>query len=142
MPIIPWRPFRDLEHFFEEAGEPGLRRFPKAFQPPMDIYEQNGNLVAKVELPGIDPKKVDVSIQDNVLRVEGKEEKKREEKKKGYYYKEIKKGAFKRVAVLPVKVQETKAKAVFEDGVLKITIPKVKGKRPRKGKKVSIKVKK
>ena len=140
--LVPWRPFRDLERFFEEDWEPVLKEAPRAFQPAMDIYESNGNLIAELELAGIDPKKVEVSVQDNILRVEGKQEEKKEEKRKGYYCKEIRKGVFKRVAALPVEVEARKAKAEFKDGILKVIIPKVKPKKAKKGKKIDIEVKK
>lgn len=142
MSLVPWKPFRDLDRFFEEDWEPAFKEIPRAFHPAMDIYESDGNLVAEVQLSGIDPRKVDVSVEDNVLRIEGKEEEEKEEKKKGYYCKEIKKGAFRRVAVLPVEVEEKKAKAEFKDGILKVIIPKLKAKKAKKSKKIEIKIKK
>jgi HSP20 family protein len=92
----------------------------------MDIYETDKNVVAEVNIPDFDPKKVDVSVEDNVLRVSGKMEEKKEEKEKGYWRKEIRKGSFERMMRLPVAVKENEVDAVYEKGVLKITMPKVK----------------
>jgi HSP20 family protein len=149
MPLIPYRPFWDLERFFEEWPEFELpeRLFPERLiprmpvmrTPRMDIYETNGEVVAEVELPGVDPKNIDVEIKDNVLKVEAKAEEKKEEKKKGYYRKELSRGYFKRVTPLPVKVIEEKAEATYQEGVLKIVVPKAKP--AKEEKKVKIKVK-
>jgi HSP20 family protein len=126
--LIPWKPLRDLERFFEEWEPtfPEMTVVPRILRPSMDIYETEKEVVAEIEAPGVDPKKIKVSIEDNLLTVEGGEEKKEEEKKKGYYRKEIRKGYFKRVATLPVEVVSKKAKAVYRDGILKVTIPKAK----------------
>ena len=92
MPIIPWKPFWELERWFEEEW-PELEwpefRFPRIRTPRMDIYEEGNNIVAEVEIPGIDPKNIEVEVKDNILKVEAKEEEKKEVKEKGYFKKEI-----------------------------------------------------
>lgn len=127
MSLIPWKPFSDLDKFFNE-DDWLLPVFPRIDigKPAMDIYETDKNVVAEVNIPDFDPKKVDVSVEDNVLRVSGKMEEKKEEKEKGYWRKEIRKGSFERMMRLPVAVKENKVDAVYEKGVLKITMPKVK----------------
>lgn len=90
MPLIPWRPLWDLDKWFgEDLPEwPGiLGRIPAMRAPKMDIYEDNGNVIAEVELPGVEAKDIDVEVKDNYLKVEAKGEEKKEEKKKGYYRK-------------------------------------------------------
>jgi len=150
MALIPRRPFWDIERFFEDWMDwewPELR-FPRILPPSpimrtprMDIYEDNGNVVAEVELPGVDPKNIEVEVKDNVLSVEAKAEEKKEEKKKGYYRKELSRGYYKRAVPLPVEVVGEKAEATFEGGVLKVVIPKVKPAKKEKEKKIKIKVK-
>jgi HSP20 family protein len=144
MPIIPWRPFWEIEKWFEEEW-PELEwpefRFPKIRTPRMDIYEEGNNIVAEVELPGIDPKNIEVEVKDNVLRVEAKEEEKKEVREKGYFKKEIGRRYFKRQVLLPAEVQGEKAEAEYADGILKIVIPKAAPKKEEK-KKIKIKVKK
>ncbi len=139
MAIIPWRPFDELDRFFfdEDWFLPVLPKF--SIVPAMDIYETDKDVVAEVNLPGIDPKKIDISVKDRVLRVSGSSEEKTEEKKKGYWRREIRKGSFERAISLPSDVQEDKVDAVYEKGVLKIVIPKAKSKTAEK--KVKIKVK-
>jgi HSP20 family protein len=108
--------------------------------PKVNVYEEASNVVAEVELPGVDPKNIDVEVKQNLLTVEAKQEAKTEEKKKGYYRKEISQGYLKRVVPLPVEVKEDKAEASYQKGVLKVVMPKAKpSKKPEK--KVKVKVK-
>ncbi len=138
MPIIPWRPFGDLDKFFEENWF--LPTFPsiRIPEPAMDIYETDKEVIAEVNLPGIDPEKIDVSVKNQVLTVSGKSEEKKEEKEKGYWRREIRKGLFERMIRLPVPIKEDKVEANYEKGILKIVMPKAEIK---KEKTVKIKVK-
>jgi len=144
MPIIPYRPFWDIERWFEEEWpeiwERPSFRFPMIRTPRMDIYETDDKVVAEVELPGVDPKNIEVEVKDNVLRVAAKAEEKKEVKEKGYYRKEMGARYFKRAVTLPAEVIGEKAEAEYEGGVLKVTIPKAKPKKVEE-KKIKIKVK-
>lgn len=145
MPIVPWRPFWEIERWFEEEWpeiweEWARFRFPAIRTPRMDIYETDDKVVAEVELPGVDPKNIEVEVKDNVLKIEAKSEEKKEEKGKGYYKREIGAKYFKRQVLLPTEVVEEKAEAEYEDGILKVTIPKAKPKEVKE-KKIKIKVK-
>ncbi len=143
MALIPYRPpFKDLEDWFEDWDFPRFPITPVIKEPRMDIYEEGNNVVAEIETSGIDPTKLEVSIKNNILRVEGKEEEKKEEKKRGYYQKEIRRGYFKRIASLPVEVLGDKAEAVCEDGILKVMIPKARPAAEKPEKKIEVKVKK
>jgi HSP20 family protein len=144
MPIILWRPFGDIERWFEEEWPEIWERprwgwrLPMVRTPRMDIYETDDKVVAEVELPGIEPKNIEVEVKDNYLRVEARAEEKKEEKKKGYYRKEISAGYYKRVVPLPTEVMGEKAEAEYSEGILKVTIPKRK---PVKEEKKPIKIK-
>jgi len=140
MALIPWKPFSDLDKFFDEEDW-FFPVIPKTeiTKPAMDIYETDKDVVAELSIPDFDPDKINVSVENGVLQVSGKMDKKEEEKKKGYWRKEIRKGSFERMVRLPVAVNESKASAVYENGVLKITIPKAK---KEIKKKAQIKVKK
>lgn len=139
MSIIPWRPFSDLDRFFEDEDWflPVIPRWEKT-KPAMDIYETGKEVIAEVNLPGIDPEKVEVSVEDGILKVSGGMEEKKEEKEKGYWCKEIRKGSFERMVRLPAAVKENAVEATYEKGVLKIVMPKIKTKPISK---VKIKVK-
>jgi len=152
MPIVPWRPFWDIDKFFEEEWPEdwfekprwGLRKWleetPMIRTPRMDIYEKDNNVFAEVELPGINPENIEVEVRDNVLRIEAKAEEKKEEKGKGYWRKEIGAKYFKRQVLLPAEVVGEKAEAEYKDGILKVSIPKKEIKKEEK-KPITIKVK-
>ncbi len=139
MSLIPWRSFSDLDKFFGD-DEWLLPVFPRVdiTRPAMDVKETDKEVVAEIEIPGFDPEKVDVSVEDEVLRVKGSMDEKKEEKEKGYWRKEIRKGSFERMVRLPVAVKEDAIEATYEKGVLKVVMPKAEDK---PGSKVKIQVK-
>jgi len=141
MSIIPWKPFSDLDHFFEDSDDWLMPIFSRREmnKPAMDVYETDKDVVVEVSIPDFDPEKVDVSVKDGVLIVSGKMDEKKEEKDKGYWRKEIKKGSFERMVRLPVAVKEDAIDATYEKGVLKIIMPKAEAKPASK---VKIKIKK
>ena len=127
-----WLEWPKRGRFFQSLDIPAMRA------PKMDVYETDKDVVAEVELPGVDPKNIDIEVRGNVLRVEAKTEEKKEKTEKGYFRKEISKGYFKRAVSLPVEVIEEKADAVYKEGILKVVIPKIK---PKKEDKRSVKIK-
>lgn len=136
MSLIPW----NFDKFFGDGDDWLLPVFPRVelAKPAMDIKETDDSVVAEIEIPGFDPQKIDVTVEDGVLQVSGKMDETKEEKEKGYWRKEIRKGSFKRMVRLPVAVKENELEATYEKGVLKIVMPKAKVK---SSKKVKIKVK-
>ena len=143
MPLVPWRgwlwPWEEFERWFEEFEERWPEFKTAEFIPPVDIYEKGDNLVVETQIVGIEPEKVDISIEDNTLIIKGKSEKKSEVEDKDYYRKEVRYGSFYRAVSLPTSVIGDKAEATYEDGILKITIPKAA---KAKEKKIKVKVKK
>lgn len=142
MNLIKWDPFRGMDRFFDDDWDilpmrkMGLGRI--GWDLAADVYEDKaGNVVSEMNLPGIDPEKIDIIVKDNVLRVSGEREEEIEEKKKNYYRKEIRRGSFERMVRLPHRVNGDKANAEYKDGVLRVTVPKLKG---GEEKKVKIKV--
>jgi len=125
MALIKWSPFLDMEPF-EEMG-----KMIGALTPAIDMYEDKNNVIVEIQLSGIDPEKVNISIENDVLCIKGESEKKSEVEDKNYYRKEIRRGGFYRSVPLPAHVIGDKASAVAEDGVLKITIPKAPKLKPK-----------
>lgn len=128
MSLIKWTPFfQEFDDMDKEIESmlPSVRGSQFGFTPALDVYEDKDNLVIEAQLGGIDPEKVDVSIENNVLTIKGESEKKSEVDDKNYYRKEIRRGSFYRSIALPTKVDGDKAAAVNEDGVLKVSIPKL-----------------
>jgi HSP20 family protein len=148
--LTPWRPMRELETFerrmadlFERFFGPWERERSvwgtEGWAPAVESRVENGNLIVKADLPGIDPKEVTISVMGNQLTIEG--ERKREEKKeeKDYLYREVAYGKFLRTITLPEGVDADKVKASYKNGVLEITLPAPK---QLAGKKVQIEVQK
>lgn len=100
--------------------------------PAIDMYEDKDNVIVETQLAGIDSNKVDISIENDVLCIKGEAEKQSEIDEKNYYRKEIRRGSFYRSIQLPTHVLGNEAKAISEDGILKITIPKAPEAKPNK----------
>jgi HSP20 family protein len=147
MPLIKWDPFSsdrwssmlsDMENAFS-----GLTSKTDFFSPSVDMYEEDKNLIAKVEIADIDPDNIEVHVKDGMLSIQGKTEEEKKVDKKNYYVKEISSGSFYRTITLPKDVKEDKVSADWEDGILKVTMPLLEKKEvePKKVK-VSVKNKK
>jgi HSP20 family protein len=145
MALIPFWSERDIDRELEDENLTdwpafGLMKISSA--PKVDVYEKGDTVVTEAELPGFKPEQITAEIKDNALVIEAKAEEEKEEgdKKKGYWRKETSRGYMKRVVSLPVEVVADKAEAEFENGVLKIKVPKAQ---PRveeaKAKKLEIK---
>lgn len=131
MKLIPWtswfEPLGEMDRWVEEWSP----SFAKGFVPALDIYQTKDVVVVETSLAGVDPKDVNIAIENDVLTIEGKLEKKSEVEEKDYYRKEVRKGSFHRTVALPVAVESDKAAAEYHNGVLKITIPKSERTKPK-----------
>ncbi len=125
MSLIKWEPFSEFDRLFDAQSFPSLPKI--GWDLAVDIYEEKGNVIAKMSLPGIKPEEIDVSIEGDMLTVSGRREEEKEIKDKDYYSKEIRRGSFSRTSTLPKEVDASKAKAKFEDGILVISMPAIKG---------------
>lgn len=120
-------PFEDMDRMMSELS-PALGH---GFTPAIDVYQTQDDVIVETPLAGIDPKNVKISIENDVLTIEGAMEKKSEVDDKNYYRKEIRTGSFHRAVSLPSSVNGDKARAEFEKGVLKVTIPKQERAKPK-----------
>ncbi len=141
MALLPWKPFYDLDKFFEEEDF-FLPVFSskKINEPLIDIYETDKDIVAEMNIAGFKPENIDISVENGVLTVKGNIEEEKEDKNKNYWRKEIKKSSFEKMIRLPKEVDEDKTEANYENGILKITLPKIEQKK-KTGKKIKIKTK-
>jgi HSP20 family protein len=102
-----------------------------------DVYVKENNIMAEVDLPGIDPKNVEISIEGNYLKVKGTRDEVNEINENDFYRKEIIKGSFERYIPLPTdQIDNDNVKAVYKKGVLQVTVPK----KEEEKKKIEIKV--
>lgn len=132
-PIIKWTPFpeqfEDMDKLFQEFLP--VARSGMGFMPAVDVYQDKDTVIVETQLAGIDPEKVDISIENDVLTIKGESEKKSEVEDKNYYRKEIRRGSFYRSVPLPTHVMGDKASAEAKDGVLKVSIPKAPEAKPK-----------
>ena len=130
--LTPWRPFRELSTLHDEMDELFSRLFreeewpfPARWRMPVPAVEsfvREGELVMRVDLPGIDPKKVELAIEGHHLILKGEREAKEERKEKEYLHREVMYGRFERAIELPEGVDTESIKATYHDGVLEVTM--------------------
>lgn len=135
MTMVRWEPFRDLitaqdrfNRLFNEAfasffADEGLST-TQAWVPAVDIYETDDNVVLTAELPGVDPKDVDVRIEGNMLYLKGERKLDSNIKEDQYYRLERIYGPFSRSFTLPASVDPDKVTAEYNHGVLTLTMAK------------------
>jgi HSP20 family protein len=89
----------------------------------IDIYEQRGNVIAKMILPGINAANIDVSLDEDTLRISGQRQEENETKDKYNIQKIVHTRSFSRVVNLPKIVDPSKSSAQYKDDVLQVTMP-------------------
>jgi len=102
-----------------------------AWVPPVDILEQADGIRIIAEIPGVTPPDVKISVEDNVLTLQGAKQQVAEEQTERVHRYERAYGAFERSFTLPATVDTSNIKAAYENGVLTITMPKVERAKPR-----------
>ena len=127
------RLFRDS--FGPEAHDQSLAT--SSFAPPVDVYEDEHNITLKVEVPGIEEKDIDVRVENNTLTVHGERKFEKEEKEENFRRVERQYGSFTRSFTLPTSVDAEKVSANYDQGILKISLPK---KAEAKPKQIKVKV--
>lgn len=142
MELIRWNPMRDMfslrhqmNHLFDDVFKPVVRGDSRLsmrdWNPRVDIYDNDENIVIKAELPGIDRKDIVIDVKDGVLTLKGERSFDNEIKEEKYYCRERTFGKFERVFRLPAKVDPEKISADYKDGILKIDIPKPEEQKPK-----------
>jgi HSP20 family protein len=143
MTLVRWNPIRDfsvlqnhMNRLFEDAmgtwlGESNGRGTTGWF-PPADIYENENDLIVRAELPGVDPKAVDVRVENNVLTIRGERAFEQNVKRENYHRLERSSGTFSRSFALPTTIDADKIHAEYGDGVLNLTLPKSEKAKPKR----------
>ena len=127
---------RNINRIFDDFFYPTLRDDSEKsiwkWNPAVDIFQDENNIVVKAELPGINKDDLHVDVKDGVLTIKGERSSDNEVKENNYYNRERTFGRFERSFSLPTDVNSEKIKADYKDGVLKIEIPKPESKKPKK----------
>ena len=150
MELVRWNPFgeldsmgREVDRLCEEFNPAGRRTFFGApfpvlraeegmASPAVDVLDRNDAILVRAEMPGIDKESIDITIEKNILAITGTVKNEEEVKEKDYYHRERRHTSFSRKVTLPTKVDETKVKATFKDGLLEVTLPKAEKAQPKK----------
>jgi HSP20 family protein len=134
-------PFEEMERMFEQFmgrswmrpfgwENPLLNEMARSMEvrvPSVDVIDREEEVVVRAEIPGVDKENLEVSLSDDRLTIKGTTRQEKEEKEAGEYTRrEMSRGSFTRVVTLPANVDGEKAKAGFKDGVLEMTLPKLK----------------
>ena len=134
--LIPWRGRKEVDRFRGEIGRLfddffNRSSFGRFFEggdwlPVMDVSETGKEIVVHAEIPGMDSKDIDISLNGRVLTIKGERKQEHEDKEKSYHRIERSYGSFSRSFELPADVDADKVKASYKDGVLVLNIPKTK----------------
>ncbi|MGD9983242.1 MAG: Hsp20/alpha crystallin family protein [Porticoccaceae bacterium] len=133
------RPFEEIDSLFDQflrrnwirpwhLDWPALPELslPELKAPKVDVLDREAEIVVKAEIPGVDKKDIDISVGEDSVTIKGETRKEEKEEKGDYYRCEISSGSFSRTIPLPTTVDGAKATASFKDGILELTLPKLK----------------
>ena len=142
MDLIRWRPARDifsmrdqmdrmLDNFFAPAKNGVNGDTLWSWNPAVDVMEGENSIVITAEVPGVDKKDISVDVKDRVLTLKGERSSDNEVKKDKFHRRERVYGKFERSFTLPAAVDPDRINATYNDGVLKIEVPKPEGSKPK-----------
>lgn len=134
MSIMRWDLFEDsgtlrraMDRLFDDffsTRRPSRDLAKMAWEPAVEMYETENDVVVKAEMPNIDPKNVDITVTNDSITLKGETKHEEEHKDRNYYRRELRYGAFSRTLPLGTEVTAAEAKATYKDGVLEVKIPK------------------
>jgi HSP20 family protein len=128
--LTPWTGMAsmksEMDRLFDRFAELRWNEFPALgdWAPSMDVSETRDSVVCKVEVPGMEQKDIQISLQESLLTIKGEKKQEKEEKDEHYHRVERSYGAFTRSLRLPVAVDAGKVTATVKSGVLTVTLPK------------------
>ena len=130
--LVKWDPFREIEQTLSWwSMQPFRRPFwddhsqgTTGWAPEVNVYEDTSHLFLETQLPGIDLKDVNISVNDSMLEIRGERNVEHKNNKAGYHFCEAQYGTFDRSFILPRYVNANESKATYDKGVLIIKIPK------------------
>ena len=126
-----WQPFTEIETIRQQLDKAfdGLAaardNSEAAWMPALELVDGGDNFVLKAQLPGIDPKDIDVQVTPEAISISGERHYENTEEKPRYVRSEFRYGKFHRVLTLPAHIQNDSVQAEYKDGILMLTLPKV-----------------
>ena len=128
VPLDPFAMLRDIERMFDR----GTTVTPNRWLPRIDVFDRATELVIRVELAGVDPEDVDVTVEDRTLTISGHRAFDETTEENGFHRREIFSGEFKRTLVLPDGLEASEVTAKADKGIIEVTIPRKPEVLPRK----------
>lgn len=143
MTLVRYEPWNLIDRFQEELNRMGLLDreagegdnsyvVTSAWRPAVDIREESNRFVILADLPGVDPKDIEITMEKGVLTIKGERAAEEKQEKEGYRRVERVRGTFYRRFSLPDTADAEHIEAKGKNGVLEITLPKVAEVQPRK----------
>jgi HSP20 family protein len=122
--LAKFEPVTDIEGLFDRFLGKTFTPWLVNKVPAIDVIDKKDRVVVKAEIPGIDKKDIDVTVDSDILTIKGETKKEKETEKENYYYCERAYGSFYRDVQLPAAVQKDKVKATYKDGILIVDLAK------------------
>ena len=141
MNFVRWNPLNDMSllqnhmnRLFDTAlqGWPGDSNGTTQWTPAADIFEAENELVVNLDLPGVDPKMIDIRVENNVLSIRGERQFEDKQNKENFHRVERSYGPFARSFTLSTATDADKIRASYKSGVLSITLPKAEAAKPKR----------
>lgn len=147
MSIVRVAPFEELHKMRRQVDRLLGDIFPRSvmhewtvpeleWEPAVEMFETENEVVVKAALPNIDPKQVDITVTSDAITLKGETKHEEERKGRNYYRRELHYGTFLRTLPFLAEVKSAEAKATYKDGVLEVKVPK-----SERAKATSVKVK-
>ena len=133
MALIRWEPFREIDTLQREMNRlfdsltpttPNGENVGVAFIPPAEMHETPEAIHLKLEVPGMEPKDLDVQVTAEAIAISGDRKSETKTQEKGMTRSEFRYGQFRRVIPLPTRIQNDKVQAEYKNGILSLTLPK------------------
>lgn len=136
--LVRWNPtrtmnlFNEFDRFFDEALAAPTRRYARSWGLPLDVIEDETGYTVKASIPGITPDDLNITLEDNVLTIQGEMKGETETEGVRYHLRERRQGSFSRSINFPLNVNSDAVAASYENGVLTLNIPKAEAVKPKR----------
>lgn len=131
MSLIRWEPFREVDtlqremnHLFDSLAPAFTNNKLGAFIPPAEVHETPEEILLKLEIPGMEPKDLDIQVTADAVDIKGERSSETKTEENGTTRSEFRYGQFRRVIPLSTRVQNDKVTAEYTNGILNLTLPK------------------
>ena len=139
MSLMRWEPFQELRRMHDEMDRMFEGMMPSqpsvmVMAPAIDVFEQDGNLVVRADVPGLKKDDIEVTATEDSVSIKGEFKKEEKVEEQGFYRQERRYGRFFRTIPMPTAINPDQVKAGFKEGVLEIIAPKAEAEKAKEKK--------